>query len=85
MSLWYQARLRAKQAVDVRRYRRFTEYFGRFLAKPAYAPEAIRLGLYERQAAARGCLSQAEAESYPDSLRGTIGAEPAIVAARNRM
>ena len=85
VSLWYQARLRAKQAVDVRRYRRFTEYFGRFLAKPAYAPEAIRLGLYERQAAARGCLSQAEAESYPDSLRGTIGAEPAIVAARNRM
>ena len=82
VSVWYQARLRAKQAVDVRRNRRFTDYFGRFLAKPAYAVEAIRLGLHERQAAARARLSQAESESYPDSLRGTIGAEPAIVAAR---
>lgn len=81
---WYRARLKAKQAVEVARYRRFTEYVGRFLGRPAYTGESSRLALAERLATARLAWRQAEAESFPDSLRGTIGAEPALSVARTR-
>lgn len=81
---WYRARLRAKQMVEVRRYRRFTEYLARFLARPAYAEEAARLQLTERLALARAELFKAEAASFPDTQRGTTGAEPALQGPRTR-
>ncbi len=81
---WYQARLRSKQAVEVRHYRRFVEYLDRFLGKPAYAEEAVRLGLMGRLGTARGLLRQAEADTYPASLHGTTGAEPALQGPRIR-
>jgi hypothetical protein len=84
VSAWYQARLKAKQSVEVARYRRFTEYVGRFLGRPAYAGEASRLALSERLSAARAAWRHAESESFPDSLRGTTGAEPALTTVRTR-
>lgn len=81
---WYQARLRAKQSVEVRRYRQFAGYLERFLNRSAYTGEATRLNLTERLAQARAELKKVEADSYPDSQRGTTGAEPALQGPRTR-
>ncbi len=81
---WYRARLEAKQAVAIRCYRQFTAYLSRFLARPAYSEEATRLRLSERLSEAHLKLREAEAADFPESLHGTIGAEPALKGPRVR-
>jgi hypothetical protein len=48
----------------------------RFLRKPSYAEEAVRLGIDDRLARARQELARAESPARLASLAGTLGAEP---------
>jgi hypothetical protein len=73
---WYAARLRAKQGVDRRLWRRHVEYLERFLKKASYAEEAGRLGIGGRLELARQALARVELPDYLAGLFGTLGAEP---------
>src|SRR5258708_22406880 len=50
---WYAARLKAKQGIDCRLWRRHVDYLQRFLKKASYADEAERLGIDTRLMRAR--------------------------------
>jgi hypothetical protein len=73
---WYAARLRAKQEVDRRLWRRHVDYLERFLKKASHADEATRLGIASRLAKARTTLTAVDSSAYPVELLGTLGAEP---------
>jgi hypothetical protein len=73
---WYAARLKAKQNVDCRLWRRHVDYLERFLKKPSYVDEAERLGIGSRMTNARKTLEQVSSADYVLALRGTLGAEP---------
>jgi hypothetical protein len=73
---WYAARLKAKQAVDCRLWRRHVEYLQRFLKKASYSDEAERLGIDDRLMRARKTFEQVNSPEYLLSLQGTLGAEP---------
>jgi hypothetical protein len=76
---WYDARLKAKQAIDVRRWQRFVQYLEKIVARPNYADEVERLGLRGRLSAARVHLETVRHRDYVERLRGTTGAEPSLV------
>ncbi len=78
---WYAARLRARQAVAVRQWQSHLAYLEKFLAKPNYAAEAARLGIPARLEEARRESARVNGAAYLQELHGTLGAEPAIVAA----
>lgn len=78
---WYGARLKAKQAVDRLLWRRHVEYLEKFLKRPSHASEATRLDIAGRLAMARATQTVVEASSYPQTLVGTLGADPALAAA----
>ena len=73
---WYAARLKARQAVESRLWQRHVRYLERFLSKPNYAEEAVRLGIDDRLARAREELARAESPALLAKLAGTLGAEP---------
>jgi hypothetical protein len=73
---WYEARLKAKQAVDRRLWRRHAAYLERFLKKTSHADEAVRLGIAGRLERSRKMLDEVESPAYVKKLSGTIGAEP---------
>ncbi len=73
---WYAARLKAKQALDCRLWRRHAEYLDKFLKRPSHGDEAVRLGIAARLAHARQKFSEVEAADYRQQLAGTLGAEP---------
>lgn len=73
---WYAARLKAKQAVDRRLWRRHVEYLDKFMKRPSHADEAGRLGIARRLNEARSKLEAVEAADYWQRLSGTLGAEP---------
>jgi hypothetical protein len=77
---WYAERLRARQAVATRQWRSQPGYLERFLTKPNYASEAARLGIPVRLEAGRREYARVSSEHHREELRGTLGAEPAIVA-----
>jgi hypothetical protein len=78
---WYAERLRARQTVATRQWRRNLTYLEKFLAKPNYASEAERLAIPTRLNEGRREFARVSSEHYLEELRGTLGAEPAIVAA----
>ena len=78
-SSWYEDRLKAKQRIDLLLGQRHLVYVERFLAKPNYADEAIRLGIRDRRHQARQFLERVKSPAYLDHLRGTIGAEPRVL------
>ncbi len=73
---WYAARLKARQAVESRLWQRHIRYLERFLSKPNYAEEAVRLGIDDRLSRARQELARAESPALLARLAGTLGAEP---------
>jgi hypothetical protein len=73
---WYAARLKAKQAVDRRLWRRHADYLDKFLKRASHASEAERLDIADRLAGARQGLAEVEAVDYWQTLSGTLGAEP---------
>ncbi|HAB19920.1 MAG TPA: hypothetical protein DCE44_26245, partial [Verrucomicrobiales bacterium] len=76
---WYEERLRAKQKLDLRLWQRHLQYLERFTGKVSYSDEVQRLGISERMARARATLERVKRKEYLDSLRGTLGAEPAVL------
>ena len=73
---WYQERLRAKQELDVRLWRRHIEYLEHFMDRAGYADEARRLGIPDRLKTARLNLEDVQSEGYLKKLVGTLGAQP---------
>jgi phosphoenolpyruvate carboxykinase (diphosphate) len=73
---WYAARLKAKQAIDQKLWRRNVEYLDKFLKRASHAGEAQRLGIANKLTRARKNLEQVESPAYLETLRGTLGAEP---------
>jgi hypothetical protein len=73
---WYAARLKARQGVESRLWQRHIRYLERFLSKPNYTEEAIRLGIGDRLARARQEFARAESPALLTKLAGTLGAEP---------
>jgi hypothetical protein len=80
-SEWYQDRLKAKQVLDLRQWRRHADYLEKFLGRPGYSDEATRLGVRDRLRLARVMIEKVKAPGYLEELVGTIGAEPAIAKA----
>ncbi|MDB6026687.1 MAG: hypothetical protein JWM68_2910 [Verrucomicrobiales bacterium] len=75
---WYQDRLTHKQKCDVELARRHVSYLQQFLEKSSHAREASRLGIAERLESAKQQLQRAQEPDYLHSIRGTIGADPAL-------
>jgi hypothetical protein len=73
---WYAARLKAKQTVDRKLWRRHVEYLDRFLKRASHADEAARLGIAARLERAKKTLGEVESPTYLEKLTGTLGAEP---------
>ena len=73
---WYRERLTTKQQRDIQRAERLVTNLRDFMAMPHYADEAERLGAATRLARAEAELARVRAPDYPDSLVGTIGADP---------
>ena len=72
---WYVDRLKAKQDVDVKLWRRHVQNLESFLGKPNYADESARLGIAERLKQARAHLNRVSADDYPGTLVGTLGVQ----------
>lgn len=77
---WYQARLDAKIRVDRALWTRHIGYLEKFLIKPNYQKELVRLKIVDRLAAAKARLAEIDTPEYRQSLIGTIGTDPALVA-----
>ncbi len=73
---WYAARLKAKQEIDRKLWRRHFNYLDRFARRTSHADEAARLGIADRLARARNFLEEVEAPDYLKKLSSTLGAEP---------
>jgi hypothetical protein len=76
---WYAARLKAKQTIDLRLWRRHCDYLDKLLAKGSYADEVARLDLRDRGRLARTMVEKVKSPAYLEELVGTIGADPALV------
>ena len=77
-SYWYKDRLRAKQQVDVRLWKRHLAYLDGFIPKPAYRTECQALDLSARRAYAAAELDRAKSPAYVDELVGTLGTDPSV-------
>jgi hypothetical protein len=75
-SLWYAARLAAKQKVDRELWRSHVEYLNSFLRRPSHVDVAEKMQIGDRLMAARKTLEQVESPDYLKKLTGTLGAEP---------
>jgi hypothetical protein len=76
---WYAARLKARQAVDIRLWQRHVRYLEQFLTKSNYAAEAERLGLQERLVMSRQTLAQMKQRAHVRQLHGTLGTDPSVL------
>jgi hypothetical protein len=76
---WYAARLKARQAVDIRLWQRHVRYLEQFLTRSNYAVEAERLGLQERLEASRQTLAQVQQRAHLKRLHGTLGTDPSVL------
>ncbi len=77
-SPWYEERLKAKQAVDVRLWESHVDYLDSFLGRHANDKTAAKLNLQKRRKLADQTRKKVASPDYVDSLRGTIGAQPLI-------
>ncbi|MFM8364667.1 MAG: hypothetical protein ACKOAS_05885, partial [Verrucomicrobiota bacterium] len=73
---WYLERLRACAAGDSALWLRHVKNLETFIRRPHNSETVERLGLHERFEYARAMLRRTSEETYIDSLRGTIGAQP---------
>ncbi len=76
---WYQARLKAKQQIDITLWQRHLSYLNDFMSKPAYRHEGIRLGLNHRRNFVQAEFLRATSPAYLDLLQGTLGADPSLM------
>jgi hypothetical protein len=73
---WYAARLKAKQTIDVKLWRRHVEYLNHFFRKPTHEDVAGQLDIAGRLTRARKTLEEVELPAYLKNLFQTLGAEP---------
>ena len=76
---WYQERLRSQQAVEIRLWRRHIRTLRDFLGKPNPLSPALRQDVTARLGRAQAQCEKAERPEYVESLRGFIGADPAVL------
>lgn len=72
---WYQARLAAKQQVDIDLWTRHVNYVEAFLADPINAETGEALAANERLTYARNMLAEVSNSNYAKQLVGTIGVQ----------
>ncbi len=77
---WYRARLAAQQQRDARHWETQAGYLEKFLARTNYADIAAKLGIAGRLAATEAAAAATRAPGYLESLAGTLGVDPALVA-----
>jgi hypothetical protein len=77
---WYRARLAAQQKRDARHWETQAGYLEKFLGRTNYADVAAKLGIAARLAATHAAAAAARAPDYVESLSGTLGVDPALVA-----
>ena len=77
---WYAERLAAKADVDRRLWRRHADYVAAFAGNPLTGRLSDDLGLDARLAYAKRKLAEAESPDYAETLRGTTGVQPGLVA-----
>ncbi len=75
-SEWYAERLRAKQNIDIKLWKRNANTLEKFLGKANYSQEALRLGIRERLIDARKTLESVKSPAYLERLHGSLGAQP---------
>lgn len=73
---WYAARLEAQREQDEHLNARHVDSLSRFLMRPQYADEAVRLGISQRLDRARQRLEASRAPGYLRTLEGTLGRQP---------
>ena len=73
---WYETRLAAQLAINVRLWKRHVAALEQFVQKPGYDEEATRLGITARLTGARQQLSLMQSAAYRQQLIGTLGAHP---------
>lgn len=78
-SKWYYDRLVFQQKRDITLWSRHVETLEKFVAVPGNAEPVQRLSLDRRLALARAKLQEVSSPKYPESLVGTIGADPITV------
>jgi len=78
---WYRLRLRARQTIATRQWQGHITYLEKFLAKTGYVEEAKRLDIAGRLEVAHREYARVKSADHLAELHGTLGAEPAIVAA----
>jgi len=76
---WYQERLQTQQAVEVRLWRRHIRALRDFLNKPNPLSPALRQDVTARLGRAQAQCERAERPEYGETLRGFIGADPAVL------
>jgi phosphoenolpyruvate carboxykinase (diphosphate) len=75
---WYKARLQRQQEKDRSQWERHRDYLNAFMGAEGNRPAANRLGLARRMALVEKNLRAASRATYMESLRGTIGVDPAL-------
>jgi hypothetical protein len=78
-SPWYAARIEHQQRLDIAGWSDRVRYIETFLADPANAVHAQRIGAAERLDHARRMRDMVSAPAWRDHLVGTIGADPTLV------
>lgn len=78
---WYRARLEAQQRRDAAAWDSQGQYLQKILARDNHADIAAKLKLRDRLGAAQQAAKAARAAGYLDRLAGTLGVDPALVAA----
>jgi hypothetical protein len=80
-SPWYRARLEAQRTMDAHLADRHVRYLEKFLTRANYADVAARLDIHARLDRLRATARATRATGYIESLTGTLGVDPSIVAA----
>ena len=78
-SEWYQERLQAQQAIEVRLWKRHIRTLRDFLNKPNPFSSALRQDVTARLGRAQAQCERAERPEFVETLRGFIGADPAVL------
>ena len=79
-SPWYRARLEAQRTMDAHLADRHVRYLEKFLTRANYADVAARLDIRARLDRLRATARATRATGYIESLTGTLGVDPSIVA-----
>ena len=78
-SAWYAERLQTQQTIDVRLWRRHVAYLRGFLNTPNPLSPALRQEVTARLHRAQSQCERAERPDYAASLKGFLGADPAVL------